>query len=359
MRALGQELLELQLLSPAEAFVYRPLEVLEPFDPRTMVRVPWAQILDEQRIGHIVDAFAAVDPDRNVVETAGGESLGYDLLVLALGARARSVLPGAVTVGAPGARQQLEDLLAQMSAGDVRRVAFVVPPGVTWSLPIYELALLTAQRARTSGAELELFLVTAEAEPLELFGPDASRLVARLLVERSIRLHTDSTARTDEHGAVWLELEGGVSVERAVAMPRLEGPAIAGLRSDEDGFLQVDEHGRVAGEADIYAAGDAVAFPVKQGGLATQQADAVAAHIAARAGAKVEPMPFDPLLRGMMLTGEAPLYLRRALLSAASDPEVSDESLWWPSAKIVGKHLGPYLAGHLEWAQGRPAPPVR
>jgi sulfide:quinone oxidoreductase len=38
-------------------------------------------------------------------------------------------------------------------------------------------------------------------------------------------------------------------------------------------------------------------FPIKQGGLGTQQADAAAEHIAARFGAPVEPEPFHPILR--------------------------------------------------------------
>jgi sulfide:quinone oxidoreductase len=355
LRALAQDRLELHLLSPGDAFVYRPLEVIEPFDPRAMVRIQWARILDDQRVSRLADALRTVDPDEHVVETAGRKTFGYDLLVLAPGARPQVTLAGAVTVGIPGAVAGLERLIAQLRAGEVRQVAFVVPPGVTWTLPIYELALLTAQRSRGADPGPDLFLVTAEQEPLDVFGPEASRLVAGLLAEQSIRLHTKSTARGDADGNVWLELEPDVPIERAVAMPQLKGPRITGLRADEDGFLEVDEHGLVAGEEDIYAAGDATAVPIKQGGLATQQADAVAAHIAARVGAPVEPISFQPVLRGMMLTGGAPQYLRRALVAAASQTQVSSESPWWPVAKIVGKYLAPYLATHVEWA----GPPPR
>ena len=48
---------------------------------------------------------------------------------------------------------------------------------------------------------------------------------------------------------------------------------------------------------DIFAAGDATDQPVKQGGLATQQADAAAELIAAEAGARVTPQPFRRVLR--------------------------------------------------------------
>ena len=51
------------------------------------------------------------------------------------------------------------------------------------------------------------------------------------------------------------------------------------------------------------------AFPVKQGGIATQEADAAAEAIAAAAGCEVEPAPFDPVLRGVLWTGGEPRYL--------------------------------------------------
>lgn len=50
-------------------------------------------------------------------------------------------------------------------------------------------------------------------------------------------------------------------------------------------------------------AGDATSFPIKQGGLAAQQADAVAEHVAARHGAPLEPSGFRPALRGLLLAG--------------------------------------------------------
>jgi len=94
----------------------------------------------------------------------------------------------------------------------------------------------------------------------------------------------------------------------------------------------------------VYAAGDVTSFPVKQGGLATQVADAAAAHIALQAGVKVAREAFDPVLRALMLTGGASRFLRRGLVTEPYRTEVADEPLWWPPAKIAGRHLSPYLA---------------
>jgi sulfide:quinone oxidoreductase len=101
----------------------------------------------------------------------------------------------------------------------------------------------------------------------------------------------------------------------------------------------------VHGEQDVYAAGDATNSPIKQGGVATQQADAAAEAIAARAGADVEPQPFRPVLRGLLLTGATPRYMRAELSGGrGADSRVSDHALWWPPSKIAGKRLAPYLA---------------
>ncbi len=350
LRALAGDRVALHLISPGDEFVYRPLEVLEPFDSRAMVRIPWARLLDDLRVSHTSSALREVDIDGGRARTTTAQHVTFDLLVVATGAETQPAKAGAITVGALGATDRLRRMLDRMRAGSVKTVAFVVPPGSTWTLPIYELALLTARFAREAGSEAELLLVTAETTPLEVFGSKAGEMVRDLLTASSIRL---STVDLDEDAEVpWLKLPAGVRPDAIVSMPRLLGPGIEGLRTDPEGFLPVDEHGLVVGETDVYAAGDAVSFPVKQGGLATQQADALAAHIARRAGADVEFHAFEPMLRGMLLTGEAPRYLRTALTAAASEPELSEESPWWPPVKIVGRYLAPYLAQRVGWATG-------
>ena len=62
-----------------------------------------------------------------------------------------------------------------------------------------------------------------------------------------------------------------------------------------------------------------------------------------------DPAPFRPVLRGLLLTGGAPLYLR-AELSGDQEPtarrlhgQVSGRALWWPPGKVAGRYLAPYL----------------
>jgi sulfide:quinone oxidoreductase len=87
---------------------------------------------------------------------------------------------------------------------------------------------------------------------------------------------------------------------------------------------------------------------VKQGGLATQQADVAAACIAAAAGATVLPTPYEPVLRALLFTGGRPRFLRHPAAGHAGPAEDGATAPWWPPHKVVGAHLSPYLATHTE-----------
>jgi sulfide:quinone oxidoreductase len=130
-----------------------------------------------------------------------------------------------------------------------------------------------------------------------------------------------------------------------VARPELFGPSVPGVPLEaHDGYIPVDVHGKVARLQRVYAAGDATDFPVKHGGISSQQADTAAEAIAALAGAPIEPKPFHPILHAMLLGGAKRLYLSAHISSAhGSSSEVSQTPTWSPAAKIAAKYLAPYV----------------
>jgi sulfide:quinone oxidoreductase len=276
---------------------------------------------------------------------------------VAVGAHPHVVLPGAVRFAGPADAEALRAVLESVERGEARDVVFTVSPGTVWTLPLYELAVMAAVELRSRGVrDARLTVATPERSPLWLFGAAAAAAVRDLLAQRGVALRTGIRARAVLEGE--LELDGGarVAADAVIALPALAGPDLHGLPADRDGFLPVDVHGRVVGTPGVYAAGDATAFPIKQGGLATQQADAVAEAIAADLGFRRDAAPFRPVLRGLLLTGGAPLYLRAELGSAgevrdrsgtAARPSLagraSPRALWWPPGKI-GRYLAPYLA---------------
>jgi sulfide:quinone oxidoreductase len=339
---------EITLLEPSIELVDRPMLVARPFAAGHADRTPIARIIGPTGATHRREALASVDTDARTVTTDTGDTLHYDSLVLALGARAVPAYEHATTFS-PAQPDDLEGLLRDLEEGYSSSVAFVVPPGPVWPFPAYELALLTARDARGMSADVTVKVVTAEERPLAAFGTVVSRAVEDLLRDNGVALVTGADADA-----------GDLGVERLVAMPRLEGRAIDGVPQDDHGFIAVDDHGAVRGLDGVYAAGDGVDFPIKLGGLAAEMADAAAEHIAARAGADIEPQPFVPVLRGKLLTGGAP----RSVRGAEGVSQAADHILWWPPAKVAARHLAPAVSGEngevmLDIEAGRDALSVR
>jgi sulfide:quinone oxidoreductase len=327
---------EVVLVSDREQFVYRPWSVGEPFGRGGSVEVDLRGLADDQGVGLAVAPVEAVDPDRHVL-AAGGEELPYDQLVLALGAAPVAVFENAFTFRGPDNAAELGHRLEGVGS-----VAYVATASSVWPLPAYELALMTA---RSSDAEVSL--LTAESAPLEAFGPEHGAQVARLLDDAGIELFLQASPDHFDGERLLVPMAGVLPVELVVALPALVGRPIPGIPHEETGFTPVDDFCRVDGLADVYAVGDMTTRPLKQGGLAAQQADVAAAAIAADLGEPVRAEPYEPVLRAMLLTGTGPLYLRHPRVDAPM-PEATMEAPWWPPHKIAGAHLAPYLATHGE-----------
>jgi sulfide:quinone oxidoreductase len=359
LRQLVGRQVAIELLAPEREVPHRPSSVAVPFgfgapEPLDLDALGTEMGADVRRA-----ALAGVDPHRRVALLHGGGEVSYDRLIVAVGARPRPVLGGAVRFAGPQDIAALETVLAAVERGEARRLAFVVSSGNVWTLPVYELAVMAAVDLRSRGVrDARVTVVTPEREPLWLFGPAAGAAVRELLGRRVIALRTAGVAREVHDDALELKSGERVAADAVVALPELEGPRVHGLPMDERGFLPVDLHGRVVGTPAVFAAGDATAFPVKQGGLATQQADVGAAAIAVDLGLRRYAAPFRPVLRGVLLTGGAPLYLRaelgaegevRARADAIGDVapmagEAAFRALWWPPGKVAGRYLAPYLA---------------
>jgi sulfide:quinone oxidoreductase len=355
LRGLLQDRVDLTLVTPDREFVYRPLAPGEPFEQTKVTSYPLERFAADQHVELVADALAELDPDRRRISTQGGGERDYETLIVALGADRSIVFENALTFidqrNVPGYRE----LLQRLEAGHVRSIGFLVPSGVVWPFPLYELALMTADFAAERGLDTELTIVTPAVKPLALFGQAASEAMTRMLAERHISLHPGNEPEVVGPGRALLQPDGEIfSADALVALPRLKGPRLRGLPHDRDGFIPTDEHGRVTDTEDVYAAGDCTTYPFKQGGLAAQQADVVASTIAARLGGRGDPEPFHPVLRGVLLTGAGPRFLRDDERGTGS--AVADRSLWWPPTKIAGRYLAPYLGALDEEEQLKQAP---
>ena len=354
LRDLAGDRVRVTLVAPEPDFVYRPMAVAEPFGLGEARRYPLRRIVEDFGADLVQAGVAALDAPAGRVALRSGDTMTYDTLVLAPGARMLPAFDDAVTFSGPGSGPEMRALLDELEQRRVRRIAFVAPTMVGWTLPLYELALLTGRHTITRDLQVELVLVTPEQRPLALFGDGPSGAVAELLTAAGIEFIGGSHVDLRD-GAVRL-IPGGraFGAERLVALPLVRGPKLEGVPAERDfGFIPVDRHGRVDELDGVYAAGDATNFPVKQGGLAAQQADAVAEHVAARHGARLEPSPFHPVLRGLLFAGGPERYMRADQQGVGA---VAAQALWWPPTKIAGRYLAPYLYEREAAAVPGPAP---
>jgi sulfide:quinone oxidoreductase len=329
LRRLVGDAVHVTLVAPNDELRYRPVAIQEPFSRPPARRYPLRKIVRHTDAEWVQEALEWVDPEGQVAHTAEGRGIAYDALLLAVGARTDVPYEHVTVFDDAHADDTYRGLVQDVEEGYTRSVALLLPEGPAWPLPIYELALMTAERAVSMGMEgIGVHVVTAEPEPLAAFGHAASAVVSELLESARVVVHLASRAEVPASRKLRVRPEGReLEPGRIVAMPRLVGPRIRAVPADHDGFT----------------AGDAANLHVKHGGLGAQMADTAADGIAALAGADVEVRPLRPVLRGVLYTGAEPLYLTAQIEDGRVESEVSRDRPWPADEKVVAEELGPFL----------------
>lgn len=359
LKALAGDRVRMTLVSPDPELTFRPPAAFEAFGR------PAAAGYDLQAIARDLGArlrlsrLEAVAPKARTVRLASGARLEYDALVLAIGARANAAIPGALTFRDRRDVPWLRRVMGELDAGALTRLAFAVPAGSSWTLPLYELALLSAERARRSCAGPEIVLVSPERTPLEIFGADGSRAVEDLLRDEDVRFIGRCAATEWREGMLVVRGDAPIKADRVITVPQLRVNRVSGIPASWWGFVPTDAFGRVEGLSDVYAAGDMTTDPIKQGGLATQQADRIAHTIAASLGAPVKGIRSRQVLRARLVSGRRTLLLRTELDwrgrptsgsagwagegGAGGEAGDGGEGGEIAGGKLFGRYLTPYL----------------
>jgi sulfide:quinone oxidoreductase len=344
LRRLADDRVQLTLVCDDPSLAYRPLAVQESFGLPGVRRYPLERIASDVAARWVRDRLVSVDIASRTVQTEGGVELVYDALLLAIGGSEESPYPHAHMFTDRAAREVFGEIVHDIETGSVNSVAFVLPHEWVWPLPLYELALMTARRARSMNRSPELTFLTSEGRPLKAFGRAAGDAVVELLREAGVTLHTGVVARVPAPGIV--SFAGGeVHADRIVTLPRITGRAVKGIPAGSRWFVPIDERCVVPStDGRVFAAGDATDFPVKLGGIGAQQADEAAAGIAHLAGVGDRPPPLNPVLRGVLLTGARPLYVASRLIDGLGwQSEIYEQPPWPAEEKIVAEELSSYL----------------
>jgi sulfide:quinone oxidoreductase len=344
IRELAGDRVALTLVSPSVELVLPALTVAEPFALGHAQRYRLDDLLARAHAELVAGSLAAVDEPGREIRLDDGTVLSFDALVIAIGATPVARVEHATTWWPSANSEEFSGLLRDMEEGYTKRVAFVIPTGAVWPLPLYEIAMMTAREVAGMGIDdAELTVITPEAVPLAMFGSQASTVVRDELDAAGIGLETATVARVQRGHTLQVVLQPTVrrlEVDRVVALPGVEGPAIPGTTHNAAGFILVGRDGQMRGSETVWAAGDVIAYPVKFGGLATQQADRVAAEIAARTGIEPAPGPAGLKLQGVLMTGGQP----RSLGAGPATSPPARRPMWRPTGKVFGKYLTAFLA---------------
>ena len=290
LHRLAGDRVALTLLAPEADLTYRPLSVLGAVRRRRRATTyPLERMAADIGFTHVRGRLASVDPAAHTVTTVAGERMGYDALLIASGARPSEPFPAATAfAGSLTDQERLHGIVQDVEGGYLHRIAFVVPAGRHLAAAALR-ARADARRARLrDGDRRRAALRDARGRRRSSSSGPRRRRRSRscsarrrscctrtrrpTIVDRgSLRVTPDARALERRPDRVAAAARGP---ERSPACP-----------PTPQGFLATDGHARVLGVPNVYAAGDVTAFPIKQGGIACQQADAAAADIAARAGA--------------------------------------------------------------------------
>ncbi len=330
---------ELMLVSPVRDLTARPLPcvVASRSDPG---RFDLAAIAAESGLAFRADAIVGVDTASRTALTLAGAKISFDALVLASGARPRPAVPGATTYR-DGDVSVFEELIDELLSGACERAVFAIPSSTGWTLPVYETALAVA--TRIAGCEPEcaaLSIVTHERRAVEILGPQPSEVIARWLANAGIELVTGHDPEAFDGRNLVALGERRIATDRVLAPAAMGVPRIAGLPTDERGFVPVDADNRVIGLRDVWAVGDLTGFSVREPGIAARRARSVAAAIAADPAAAPISNPDHAIVRGR---------LRRS--GQKGGPWAGP--IWWPPGELAGKHV----RGHLGPRLGELRPP--
>ncbi len=356
LRTTFGDALTLSLVSAEPELTFRPTATAEAFAGAPPLVYDLRSIAADLGATYHGARLESAATSAHYVRLSSGSRIGYDALVVAVGARPVSNIAGALTFRDQRDVPLFRRILSGLDSGRLRRLIFALPAGHAWALPVYELALLSRARISERGLHTEVTIVSPEPTPLAVFGEQPSSLVTQLLAARDVRFVGNAVPSAVLRGGA-LQLRSGEEIEadKVVAGPQLRGRWITGIPADWWGFIEVDGDGRVAGIPDVYAAGDITNFPVKQAGLATQQGDLVADAIARQCGLTPPERRSQRLLQARLVGAPDPIYLRaeldaagRATLATLARITTGDESA---QPKVFSHLLSPYLAEHESFAE--------
>lgn len=290
-RRLGSDEADIVLIDEQGRHVYQPgfMQVaFEGGDPSRFERRE-SRLLDP-RVQLIVEEAVHIDPVAHEVRLAGGKTIRYDRLVLALGARlVAEELPGFAEAAhhfyTAEASSELRRALEAFSGGrivvTVASVPYKCPPAPAEAA--CQLDYYFTKRGIRDKIDIHFLSPLSRVFPLETINPVVDRLFAKHGIRSTIFFNVESI---DPAAKVVRSIEGEEApYDLLIMVPPHRGSKVvedSGL-GDRGGWLPVDRHTlRAKAHPEIFGLGDCTDLPVSKSGAAAHfQAKVVVENVMA------------------------------------------------------------------------------
>ncbi|WP_029113661.1 NAD(P)/FAD-dependent oxidoreductase [Mycobacterium sp. URHB0044] len=232
----------------------------------TPCRIPLQDLLGPVGVGHITADVTGIDPAAAAVRTADGATLSYDRLVLALGSRVvKPGLPGLAEFGydvdtydgAMRLQAHIRDL-AGHAEDPASATAVVVGAGLTGIETASELPKMLSD-SLGPGVTPRVILVDHNPHVGSDMGDSARPVIEAALAQNGVDAVTDVGVTAVDERSVTLssgEVVPAATLVWCAGMRANPLTAQLGVPCDRLGRVAVDDHLRVEGVADVFAAGD-------------------------------------------------------------------------------------------------------
>ncbi|WP_372912096.1 NAD(P)/FAD-dependent oxidoreductase [Salinigranum sp.] len=293
---------EVTLVNESEMHVYKPVWLYVAFgkrDPEDGVR-PVADLVDP-RVSLRFSRVEGIDTDAKRLSLNGGDTLGYDYLVLATGARiVPDEVPGLAEAGHDFYSEEgslaLRDALADFTEGHLV-LSVVGTPHMCPAAPL-EFVLMADDWFRKRGIRDQIDITYTYPIQRVHGKPTIAEWAAPRMDERDIRAETFFNVESvDAERGVLQSMEGEeLDYDLLVTIPPHDGvPMIREAGLGDDGWVEVDRNTLEAVHAaDVFALGDASDVPApKAGSAAHYQAGVVADRLASLVDGGVPTATYD------------------------------------------------------------------
>ena len=271
---------DVTVLSESDQHLFQPGLLYAAFQGSRARLVRDERRLLARHVHFVVDTATVVDLEQQWVETAGGERMRYDALVVGTGIRTDpGQIPGLAEIGArvgdyhssvARARTLWEHLDGfrggTIALGQATAICKCPPSPI-------EGILLADELLRRRGLRGQSRLVFFTPYPRPYPAEPMNGIVEPILEARGIEVHTFfDLDRIDPEGATLTSIEGEtIDCDLPIVVPPFVGAPITyvpGDTLDENGFVRTDQRTlRVLGSDTAFAIGDATSLPTSKSGV--------------------------------------------------------------------------------------------